>query len=563
MHRALQPRLVLPALAALLSAAALGGCSILPSEHVAPPASIILSLPEPAAPPSVAALSAPLDPAVPPAVEPPGLLARLNWNDEFGERTIVFDTPSGTVKLRQVGAGSLMLKFGETVVHVNPWSKAGEYESLPKADQIWITDPSPEHLDLHAIRAVSTDSTQLIVDALSARQLRGLLSFVQLLDGVEIAVDEIELMALPAFRAGMSPDGPQLDPSNSYLATFGDFRLFLAGPAHFVPGIQGIEKVDVALLSIDDFSSLSSEQAAEITHALDPMALLPYQYGNDDPAKLADLLSDSTTMVLPLNASEPLGPLPIGTAPDRDLVMSGLYLENQEPNPTLLASLFDAHEQANPLLLPDLMTLSPYSLYITRDNSTDTSLLRLTNSVWNAGYGPLELWGRVVGDGSTHAVVQRIFQTDGSYQERTMGEFVFHPGHNHWHLESFSLYELWSLSESGTLDKVAATSDKVSYCLRDIHRNPHPNQAPRMGYGTCTYGRQGLSVGWVDVYDHYLPGQSIDISGLPDGTYALMSTADPYNLIQESDETNNAAVVYLEIKGTQVSILNQPRSLVP
>ncbi|HLF37050.1 MAG TPA: lysyl oxidase family protein, partial [Anaerolineales bacterium] len=70
----------------------------------------------------------------------------------------------------------------------------------------------------------------------------------------------------------------------------------------------------------------------------------------------------------------------------------------------------------------------------------------------------------------------------------------------------------------------------------------------------------GLSVGWADVYDHYLPGQSIDISGLPDGIYALMSTADPYNLIQESDETNNAAVVYLEIKGTQVSILDRAAS---
>jgi hypothetical protein len=265
-------------------------------------------------------------------------------------------------------------------------------------------------------------------------------------------------------------------------------------------------------------------------------------------------------MVLPLNASEPLGPQPIGTPPERDLVISGLYLENQEPDPALLASLFDAHEQANPLLLPDLMTLPPYSLYITRNSSSDTSLLRLTNSVWNAGYGPLELWGRVVGDGSTHAVVQRIFQSDGSYQERTMGEFVFHPGHNHWHLESFSLYELWSLSERGTLDRVAATSDKVSYCLRDIHRNPHPDQAPRMGYGTCTYGRQGLSVGWVDVYDHYLPGQSIDISGVPDGVYALISTADPFNLIQESDESNNAAVVYLEIKGLQVKILDRPGS---
>lgn len=524
-----------------------------------PPASIVLSLPEPGAP-AVTELSAPLVSVVPAAVNPPGLLARLNWDDEFGERTIVFDTPSGTVKLRQVGAGSLMLKFGDTVVHVNPWSKAGEYETLPKADQIWITDPAPEHLDLHAIRAVSTDSTQLIVDALTARQLRGLLSFVPLLDGVEIAVDDIELMALPAFRAGMSPDGPQLDPSNSYLATFGEFRLFLAGQAHFVLGIQGIEKVDVALLSIDDLSSLSSEQAAEITRALDPFALLPYQYGADDPAKLAALLSDSTTIILPLNASAPLSPLPIRTPPDRSLALGELYLENQEPDPALLASLFDAQEQANPLLLPDLMTLPPYSLYITRNNSTDTSLLRLTNSVWNSGYGPLELWGRVVGDGSTHAVVQRIFQTDGSYQERTMGEFVFHPGHNHWHLESFSLYELWSLSEGGTLDKVAATSDKVSYCLRDIHRNPHPDQAPRMGYGTCTYGRQGLSVGWVDVYDHYLPGQSIDISGLPDGTYALMSTADPYNLIQESDETNNAAVVYLEINNLKVTVLDRPAS---
>jgi len=562
MPRALHPRTVLFSLAALLSAAAMGACSILPSEHVAPPASILL-LPPPAAPPAPAALNAPLDPAVLPAVEPPGLLARLNWNDEFGERTIVFDTPSGTVKLRQVGSGSLMLKFGDTVVHVNPWSKAGEYETLPKADQIWITDPSPEHLDLHAIRAVSMDSTQLIVDAMTARQLRGLLSFVPLLDGVEITVDDIELMALPTFRAGMSPDGPQLDPSNSYLATFGAFRLFVAGPAHFVPGIQGIEKVDVALLSIDDLSSLSSEQAAEITRALDPIALLPYQYGDDDPAKLTELLSDSSTMILPLNSSEPLGPLPIGTAPDRDLVMSGLYLENQEPDPALLASLFDAHEQANPLMLPDLMTLPPSSLYITRDNSTDTRLLRLTNSVWNAGYGPLELWGRVGPDGNTHSVVQRIYLSDGNHEERAVGEFVFHTGHNHWHLEGFSLYELWSIAENGTLDQVEATSGKVSYCLRDIHRVPHPDQAPRMGYGTCTYGRQGLSVGWADVYDHYLPGQSIDISGLPDGMYALMSTADPYNLIQESNESNNASVVYLEIEGPRVSILVQPPSLVP
>jgi L-ascorbate metabolism protein UlaG (beta-lactamase superfamily) len=489
-------------------------------------------------------------------VEPPGLLARLNWNDEFGERTVVFETPSGIVKLRQVGSGSLMMKFGETVVHVNPWSKVGEYETLPKADQIWITDPAPEHLDLHAIRAVSTESTQLIVDEMSARQLRGLLSFVPLQEGIEIEVDGLELQALPAFRATMSPDGPKLDPGNSYLVTFGEFRLFLSGQAHFVPGIAGLDPVDVALLSIDDLLSLSSEQAAEIALALKPVLVLPYQYGDGDPSQLAALLADSPTMVVPLNASESLTPATIGTAPDRDLILTGLYLENQEPDPELLTRLFDVHEQANPPLLPDLMTLPPSSMYIARESNT--TLLRLTNSISNVGYGPLELWGRVGPDGASHSVVQRIYLSDGNSEERVVGEYVFHPGHNHWHLADFSLYELWSIATDGTLDRVEGTSGKVSYCLRDITRVPHPEQAARMGYGSCSYGRQGLSVGWADVYDHYLPGQSIDIGGLADGVYALISTADPYNLIQESDETNNSVVLYLRIEASRVTVLQRP-----
>ncbi|MEK6588893.1 MAG: MBL fold metallo-hydrolase, partial [Chloroflexota bacterium] len=425
MARAQLSRASLTTLAALLSAAAFAGCSVLAPS--APPEHVTLALPEPpAAPPE---LIAPSELAVQHRPEPvegptpasPGLLARLNWNDEFGERTIVFDTVSGIVKLRQVGAGSLMLKFGETVVHVNPWSGAGEYESLPKADQIWITDPSPEHLDLHAIRAISTESTQLIVDPQSARLLRGLLAYTQLQSQVLVTVDDLEVMAFPTFWAEMLPDGPHLNPGNSYLASYGEFRLFLAGQAHYIPGLQGIDEVDVALLSVDDIRSLSAKQAAEITLWLSPSAVLPYQYSDDDPAELAELLADSGTMVLPLNTSEQAGPQPIGVPPDRSLSIAGLYLESEEPDPALLADLFGAAEQVNPLMLPDLRTLTPSSLYITHNSYTNTTLLRLTNSVSNTGYGPLELWGRVSEDGATHSVAQRIFQADGSYQERLMG----------------------------------------------------------------------------------------------------------------------------------------------
>ncbi|MFQ5942911.1 MAG: lysyl oxidase family protein [Anaerolineales bacterium] len=502
--------------------------------------------------------SSELQPATVPVqtTNPPGLIARLNWQGELGERTIVFDTPEETVKLRQTGYGSLILKLGDSVVYVNPWSEAADYSSLPKADQIWVTDPLPEHLDVHAIRQISKDSTQLIVDSASARFLEGLLSFVPLRSGAPITVDGIGVQAVPAYRAKMLPDGPRLHIGNSYLASFGDFRLFVAGEAHFIPNLADIGKVDIALLTLDDLSSLSPEQAAGIARSLEPTILLPYQYRNQEPAALGQLLVGTGTMVLPLNATEGTTPRVGGPTPDRNFVMTEIYLEGQEPDPALLNALFDPEQESPALLLPDLRTLTPSGLRISRRSSDGATLLKLTNSIWNAGYGPLDLIGVVDPGSGTQYVVQRILQEDGEYSEESVGEFIFHSGHNHWHLDSFSVYELWSLQPNGTLDQVVATSGKVSYCLRDIQRSSEAERIERAGFTSCNTTRQGLSVGWADVYQYYLAGQSIDVTELEDGTYALMSIADPFNLIQESDETNNGIVIYIEIQGSKVTVID-------
>ena len=92
------------------------------------------------------------------------------------------------------------------------------------------------------------------------------------------------------------------------MANFGEFRLFLAGEAHFIPDLEDIGAVDVALLTLDELSSLSPEQAAGIARTLEPSILLPYQYQNQEPAALGQLLVGSGTMVLPLNASEETTP---------------------------------------------------------------------------------------------------------------------------------------------------------------------------------------------------------------------------------------------------------------
>jgi L-ascorbate metabolism protein UlaG (beta-lactamase superfamily) len=537
-----------PALAILLLAGAAAGCFPLAPLTPALPTAVRL-------PPVYTPVPTP---SPPPTAKPtPGrqLDARLSWLDEFGGRTLVFETEAGEVKMRRVAGDSLMLKFGESVVHVNPVGSAEQYGGLPKADQIWITDPAPEHLDLRTIRQVSTEQTRLILDPQSADLLHGLTEYFTLQEGMPIQADGILLEAVPVYSAKLAPAGAELDPGSGYLASFGAFRLLLASRAHLLPGLAPKGPVDVALLVLDEGSALTPAQGAQAAEALDLLAVLPYQYRPGAPAELAGLLAGSGIAVWPLDSPSATSDTLADFFPARDAALAQAMALGQDG--MLLEDSLQAAvgAQAAPLL-PDLQTLPPTDLRLVRYNQS--RLLRLTNSVVNAGAGPLELWGARQSEGTVHQVSQRVYDTQGGYAEQTVGEFVYHPQHSHWHLEGFSLYELWSVNPDGTLDQVAATSGKVSFCLRDIRRSREAQIAASAAYTSCSARRQGISVGWIDTYLYYLPGQTIDISGLPDGLYALMSTADPYNLILESDEGDNFALVYLSLNANQVQVLEQP-----
>jgi hypothetical protein len=53
----------------------------------------------------------------------------------------------------------------------------------------------------------------------------------------------------------------------------------------------------------------------------------------------------------------------------------------------------------------------------------------------------------------------------------------------------------------------------------------------------------GLSIGWGDQYHRSLPGQYIDITGLPDGNYRLKVIVDYDGGFQETDDANNSSYV--------------------
>lgn len=193
--------------------------------------------------------------------------------------------------------------------------------------------------------------------------------------------------------------------------------------------------------------------------------------------------------------------------------------------------------------------------------------LRFDGIVGNIGDGPLELAYGL--DVSRYELVaqQRIFYSDGSYKDRFATRTEYHPNHSHFHVEDFYVATLWrSRKSGGRLGKrPVSSSDKNGFCPEDSDRID--NSTLTGSSYSCTFesGREpsrvqvvGISAGWKDIYGFNLPDQFVEISGIPDGYYALQLEIDPDDVFEESDETNNLMCVVVRLEGSTAELVRAP-----
>lgn len=212
------------------------------------------------------------------------------------------------------------------------------------------------------------------------------------------------------------------------------------------------------------------------------------------------------------------------------------------------------------VLLPNMTSLPAEDVHI-QQTSNGRRLLRFTSVLANSGPGPLVV---DTDDSSPQCPRGQRFASqitfvdaagDGRYQrardrqrERTpAGCMLNHPTHDHWHFDASASYELTTHGDW----RPVVSSDKVSFCLRDSRKLPGAGGPARERYDDCDRSSvQGISTGWGDVYKWDLDGQALPLpNNLPDGSYCLTLTADPFNLWRETDDTDNASVVGVRIRG--------------
>jgi hypothetical protein len=80
---------------------------------------------------------------------------------------------------------------------------------------------------------------------------------------------------------------------------------------------------------------------------------------------------------------------------------------------------------------------------------------------------------------------------------------------------------------------------------------------PKQTIGDTEYFWYGMTRGWADRYNWYLPDQFIDTVSLSDGTYVLSTTVDPDNRLVEANDANNCGTVIVRLTGLAT---DQPRA---
>lgn len=206
--------------------------------------------------------------------------------------------------------------------------------------------------------------------------------------------------------------------------------------------------------------------------------------------------------------------------------------------------------------LPDLVPFPINELRFAERNGR--TILKFSSTLWNQGRGPLELIGdpetvSIAGDFDRN-VFQRIVRADGAERHKLVGNFAWHEAHLHYHFSDFAEY---TFAQEGQDAVGPAIQEKATRCIWDtVAIGPHLAGAPRQKvYDTCKgKERQGVSVGWGDVYKYTLADQYLDVHDMPTGLYRLTFHIDPRYRFAELDRANNVSVVFLYLDVAQGAV---------
>lgn len=224
------------------------------------------------------------------------LMAVLGLNTACGQSPYEVDeftTASGkTVKFHALMHACIRIQYDGKEIQIDPVSKLGNrsinYAAMPKADYIFVTHEHADHYDAAALKTLSADKTQLVMNKRCA-DMYG--SGKVMANGDKLQLADVSVEAVPAYNstAGREQFHPK-GRDNGYILTIDGLRIYIAGDTEDIPEMAQIKDIDIAFLPCNQPYTMTPDQLVRAAKVIKPKVLFPYHYGQTDlssiPAQL-------------------------------------------------------------------------------------------------------------------------------------------------------------------------------------------------------------------------------------------------------------------------------------
>lgn len=215
-------------------------------------------------------------------------------------------------------------------------------------------------------------------------------------------------------------------------------------------------------------------------------------------------------------------------------------------------------ENPDPATLPDLVATPAWQIRLTRQGN-GREFLVFAATPWNAGPAPMVVEGFRRPNENLMDAFQYFFGDNGAVVGRArVGsmEYDHRRGHEHWHFLQFSSYTLLDASR-----REVVRSRKQAFCLAPTDAIDmtlvRTNWTPALiGFGGSICGaqsaiwvREQLDVGWGDTYYQGVPGQSFEVTSLPNGRYYIRIDVNPFGVLKEASTANNTELRTVDLVG--------------
>ena len=224
------------------------------------------------------------------------LLAVIGLTTACGQKSYEVDeftTKSGkTVKFHALMHSCIRIEFDGKEIQIDPVLKLGnrtvDYAAMPKADYLFVTHEHGDHYDANAIKLLSADKTQLVMNKRCAEMYGAGRVMV---NGDKLQLADMSVEAVPAYnntegRTQFHPKGRD----NGYILTIDGLRIYVAGDTEDIPEMSQIKDIDIAFLPCNQPYTMTPEQLVCAAKVIKPKVLFPYHYGQTDLSTIAEQL---------------------------------------------------------------------------------------------------------------------------------------------------------------------------------------------------------------------------------------------------------------------------------